>query len=94
MVEEIGTSPIISFTVKLYKWMSFLEPSSWKKLMIIPVIFMNIFQFFDVYINWGNLEHVAVSSYSAIVYFNGVVSFLSLTTAILTVDTKITSFVG
>jgi hypothetical protein len=70
----LGSNPLISLTVRVYKFWSLMEPTSRIRYVMIPVCILNVFQFMGLYQMWGNLEHIIMNSYLTILYFNAMVS--------------------
>lgn len=72
-LEPLGTSPIIELTVNVYKFWSFLQPTTPAKFIIIPMMVMNVFQFLELYRGWGDFQYSIINAFLAILFFNAAV---------------------
>lgn len=77
MVQALGTNPLISLTVQVYKFWSLMEPTTSRRFIIFPVCIMNVFQFMYLYKMWGNLELIIINAFLTILYFNAMVSAMT-----------------
>ena len=62
--------PIISIDMKVWKFWSYLLTKNHKVFFsVVPLIFLNIFQFMFLYTNWGDVQQMIQNGYFTVLYF-------------------------